>query len=99
MARVIAYSIIETAQANELVTFLYLNYLFEKLPDLPVRGLLSACRGAKEAQGLSRVLHISRVCGAGGLPPQRRKRSKCIVIRGPTLGQYLSLIHIAKQLV
>ena len=34
-ASAIAYSIVETAQANGLVPFLYLNYLFEKLPYLP----------------------------------------------------------------
>jgi len=34
-ASAFAYSIAETAQANGLVPFLYLNYLFETLPSLP----------------------------------------------------------------
>jgi transposase len=35
-ASAIAYSIIETAQANGLVPFLYLQYLFETLPNIPI---------------------------------------------------------------
>jgi len=35
-ASAIAYSIIETAQANGLVPFMYLNYLFQTLPNIPV---------------------------------------------------------------
>jgi len=35
-ASAIAYSIVETALANGLVPFLYLNYLFETLPNIPV---------------------------------------------------------------
>ncbi len=34
-ASAIAYSIIETAQANGLVPFLYLNYLLQTLPNIP----------------------------------------------------------------
>jgi hypothetical protein len=34
-ASAIVYSIIETAQANGLVPFMYLNYLFETLPNIP----------------------------------------------------------------
>jgi hypothetical protein len=34
-ASAIAYSIVETAQANGLVPFMYLNYLLETLPNLP----------------------------------------------------------------
>jgi len=33
-ASAVVYSIIETAQANGLVPFMYLNYLFEKLPNI-----------------------------------------------------------------
>jgi len=35
-ASAIAYSIIETAQANGLVPFMYLDYLFRTLPNIPV---------------------------------------------------------------
>jgi hypothetical protein len=35
-ASAIVYSIIETAQANGLVPFMYLNYLFQTLPNIPV---------------------------------------------------------------
>jgi len=35
-ASAVVYSIIETAQANGLVPFLYLNYLFQTLPNIPV---------------------------------------------------------------
>jgi transposase len=34
-ASAIVYSIIETAQANGLVPFMYLNYLFQTLPNIP----------------------------------------------------------------
>ncbi len=34
-ASAIIYSIIETAQANGLVPFMYLDYLFQKLPNIP----------------------------------------------------------------
>ena len=34
-ASAVVYSIIETAQANGLVPFMYLNYLFETLPNIP----------------------------------------------------------------
>ena len=41
----IAFSIIETAKANDLKPFYYLNYLFEKLPniDLDDYDALDAC--------------------------------------------------------
>jgi hypothetical protein len=35
-ASAIVYSIIETAQANGLVPFMYLNYLFQTLPNISV---------------------------------------------------------------
>ena len=35
-ASAIVYSIIETAQANGVVPFMYLNYLFQTLPNIPV---------------------------------------------------------------
>jgi len=41
-ASAIAYSIIETALANGLVPFLYLNYLLKTLPNIP-RGQFSDC--------------------------------------------------------
>jgi len=41
-ASAIVYSIIETAQANGLVPFMYLNYLFETLPNITT-GKLSDC--------------------------------------------------------
>jgi hypothetical protein len=34
-ASAIVYSIIETAQANGLVPFMYLNYIFQTLPNIP----------------------------------------------------------------
>ena len=36
-ASAIVYSIIETAKANNLNTFFYLNFLFEKLPNIDVQ--------------------------------------------------------------
>ena len=38
-ASAVVYSIIETAQANGLVPFMYLNYLFETLPNITTRKL------------------------------------------------------------
>jgi hypothetical protein len=41
-ASAIAYSIIETAQANGLVPFMYLSYLFQTLPNIP-KDQFSSC--------------------------------------------------------
>ena len=38
-ASAVAYSIVETAQANGLVPFMYLNYLLEKLPNITTDNL------------------------------------------------------------
>jgi hypothetical protein len=39
MASSIVYSIVETAKANGLNTFYYLNYLFEKLPNIDIENM------------------------------------------------------------
>lgn len=57
-ASAIAYSIAESAQANGLVPFLYLNYLFDKLPGLPperYRECLPWVNDVREACGIPNV--------------------------------------------
>jgi len=38
-ASAIVYSVIETAKANNLNPFFYLNYLFEKLPNIDLQNI------------------------------------------------------------
>jgi hypothetical protein len=54
-ASAIIYSIIETAQANGLVPFAYLNYLFESLPNTPLNQFYKYLPWNSEPQNLCRI--------------------------------------------
>jgi hypothetical protein len=54
-ASAIIYSIIETAQANGLVPFAYLNYLFEILPNTPLNHFNKYLPWIPEPQNLCRI--------------------------------------------
>jgi transposase len=54
-ASAIIYSIIETAQANGLVPFAYLNYLFETLPNTPLNQFYKCLPWNSEPQNRCRI--------------------------------------------
>lgn len=59
-ASAIVYSIIETAQANGLVPFMYLNYLFETLPNLPPERFAECLPWANDVQQVCSIPNLSR---------------------------------------
>jgi transposase len=58
-ASAIVYSIIETAQANGLVPFLYLNYLFETLPNLPPERFAECLPWVENVQKICAITNLS----------------------------------------
>jgi len=62
-----AYSIVETAQANGLVPFMYLQYLFETLPNIP-RDQLHGCLPWKPiVQEICRIPKMKNLEMRGGV--------------------------------
>lgn len=54
-ASAVVYSIVETAQANGLVPFMYLNYLFERLPNITTKQMPDCLPWSSEVQRICRI--------------------------------------------